>query len=196
MIQRPCYGWIVHGFACLVIYCAWVSQFVLLLCLVLFNSYTISFILLLVTDLSITGNSTGWYTTTRHWTRKWCRPSNLRAVDSPIFWHGLQLSNGTTLHSLFTSEQVKFDGFGFMDDVDMVATDNLHQALLLNSQQLKNHFGTWLQVFGGHYLPKSHWTIIDFHWKNGHWQYRFEHELLGTLFMNDVSGHHLPLDQL
>jgi len=137
MIQRPCYGWIIHAlpvWSYIVLgypnlYCYYVWYY---LTLIPFHSYCFWWL------WSFHHWQLHWYTTTRHWTRKWCRPSNLRAVDSPIFWHGLQLSNGTTLHSLFTSEQVKFAGFGFMDDVDMVATDNLHQALLLNSQQLKN----------------------------------------------------------
>jgi len=35
------------------------------------------------------------------------------------------LGNGTTLSSLLTQETVQFVGFGFVDDVNLIMTDNV-----------------------------------------------------------------------
>jgi len=52
-------------------------------------------------------------------------PQIWAAVSSLIFDMVCNLGNGTTLQSLLTQEMVHFVGFGFVDDVDLIATDNI-----------------------------------------------------------------------
>jgi len=123
------------------------------------------------------------------------------AVSSPIFDMVRQLGNGTILQSLLTLNKVQYAGFGFIDDVDLVAMDNTvpsNPPRIL--QKLQTTLDLWemgLCTSGGALAAlKSQWTFIDFQWKNGRWQYKSKEDLPGTLFMNDISGKHLALDRL
>jgi len=52
-------------------------------------------------------------------------PQIWAAVSSPIFDMVRNSGHGSTLQSLLTQDTVKFVGFGFVDDVDLIATDNI-----------------------------------------------------------------------
>jgi len=111
------------------------------------------------------------------------------------------LGNGTLLQSLLTTDMVKFVGFGFMDDVDLIVADNTTtrspSSILQQLQQILDLWETGLWTSGGALsAKKSLWTFLDFQWKNGKWKYKSKTDLPGTLLMNNVSGARLPLDCL
>jgi len=106
--------------------------------------------------------------------------------------------NGTNLQSLFTPETTKFVGFGFVDDVDLVVTNNLSTGdpitTLNKLQTTLDLWETGLCTSGGVLsAKKSQWSFIDFKWNNGQWCYKSKDDLPGSLFMTDVSGKCLPL---
>jgi len=128
-------------------------------------------------------------------------PQIWAAVSSPIFDMVRNLGNGTTLQSLLTQDMVHFVGFGFVDDVDLITTDNVVSqtpaCILCQLQQTLDLWEMGLRTSGGALsAKKSQWTFIDFAWKKGKWVYKPTIELPGTLFMNDVTGSRIVLDWL
>jgi len=122
-------------------------------------------------------------------------------VSSPIFDMVCKSGNGTTLQSLLSGKTVKFVGFGFVDDVNLIATDNITtrppHLILQQLQQTLDLWETGLRTSGGALsAKKSRWTYLDFHWKKGKWEYKSTAKLPGTLFMNDILGKRLLLDRL
>lgn len=128
-------------------------------------------------------------------------PQIWAAVSSPLFDlvrnHGL----GTHLQSAISNTTTHFIGFGFVDDVDLVATTNTKQ---LNSndtisllQQTVDLWELGLRTSGGALsAAKSRWTLIDFKWDNGSWAYKSSKEQPATLTMQDVSGQRVSLTRL
>jgi len=128
-------------------------------------------------------------------------PQIRAAVSSPIFDMVCNLGNGTTLQSLLTQDRVHFVGFGFVDDVDLIATDNTTSrspaCILQQLQQTLDLWETGLRTSGRALsAKKSHWTFIEFTWKKGKWVYKSTNELPGTLLMNNVTGSWISLDRL
>jgi len=92
-------------------------------------------------------------------------------------------------------------GFGFVDDVNLVIADNQKQSTSLDvTHSLQKTLDLWetgLQTSRGALsAAKSHWTLIDFGWKNGVWSYLPINKLDGQLLMNNVLGNRKLLDRL
>jgi len=126
-------------------------------------------------------------------------PQIWAVVSSPIFDMVCKMEYGTTIQSLRTSKIIKFVGFGFVDDVNLVVTTNVNQDELQDTlHQLQKTLDLWehgLCTSGGALsAKKSHWTFIDFKWSGGNWCYKTRDELPGVLYMNDVTGKRLPLE--
>jgi len=128
-------------------------------------------------------------------------PQIWAVVSSPIFdmvrAHGL----GATFCSNVTKANLHLVGFGFVDDVDLVAANS---SIATTPSQIVNTLQKTLDLWekglrtsgGALSAAKSRWSLMDFGWKNGKWFYRSVSDVPGCLFMNDVSGQHIQLDRL
>jgi len=128
-------------------------------------------------------------------------PQIWAVVSSPIFdmvrAHGL----GATFCSNVTKANLHLVGFGFVDDVDLVAANS---SIATTPSQIVNTLQKTLDLWekglrtsgGALSAAKSRWSLMDFGWKNGKWFYRSVSDVPGRLFMNDVSGQRIQLDWL
>ena len=90
-------------------------------------------------------------------------------------------------------------GFGFVDDIDLIqkgiereeywdVAHTLHAAVKL--------WGNSTEVSGGCLVPeKSWWTLVDFTWNEGKWEYTSDMDDVG-LYLKDVAGVDRKLVQL
>jgi len=86
-------------------------------------------------------------------------PQIWAAVSSPIFDMVHNSGNGSTLQSLITQDTVQFVGFGFVDDVDLITTDNTtHRTASSILCRLQHTLDLWemgLRISGGALLAKK-----------------------------------------
>ena len=112
-------------------------------------------------------------------------------------------SNGhvATLVRMITGLSVRFIGFIFVDDMDLVViASSPEESSMLIVQQVQAGGLTWqgaLQASGGVLEPsKCHWSLIDFIWINGEWQYHLSRGMLVAISIPDENGNEIIIDRL
>jgi len=127
-------------------------------------------------------------------------PQICAAVSSPIFDMVCNSGHGSTLPSFLTQGMVKFVGFGFVDDLDLMQWTTLLpeplQAFSINYNK-PLIYGKWdFKHLAVLYWLNKPMDLSQFLLEKGQWEYKSKQELPRTLLMNDISGSQIPLDQL
>ena len=92
-------------------------------------------------------------------------------------------------------------GFAFVDDADLVdGAPSVHtrgENLIVNFQATLSRWCGLLWTTGGLIVPqKSKWWLIDFDWNGKDFVYRQKDDMQGDLFVSDLQGHPVVLEQL
>jgi len=122
---KACYNWIVHAFAALALLCLGIPIGPIS---VMFGTIQLlhHFICTAFGDSECSFTGTAMQTPLQGVGQgNGAGPQIWAAVSSPIFDMVRNSGHGSTLQSLLTQDTVKFVGFGFVDDVDLIATDNI-----------------------------------------------------------------------
>ena len=128
-------------------------------------------------------------------------PQIWAAVSSPLCDSIRNAGLGAYIESPLTKIGTHFAGYGFVDDVDLVAATNV-ETLTGNQitgrlQATVNQWESRLCISGGALsAAKSRWTLVDFKWKNGKATYKAIQESPATLTIQDVSGQRTLLQRL
>ena len=98
------------------------------------------------------------------------------AVISTIFFDTLRKNGfGALLLAPFSKVNVNLAGFGFVDDTDLLQTGLDTDEYWDIAAKLQASVQLWekcTEVSGGCLVPeKSWWTLVDFTWTNGNWDY-------------------------
>ena len=106
------------------------------------------------------------------------------AVISTVFFDVLRKHGyGALLQAPFSRRKLDIAGFGFVDDTDLVQTGLSTDDYWDIATKLQSAVELWekcTEMSGGCLVPaKSWWTLVDFTWHNGKWDYNSD--------MNDVS---------
>ena len=122
------------------------------------------------------------------------------AVISSIFFDVLKSQGfGAILTAPFSKEILELEGFGFVDDTDILQTGLNFEDYREITGKLQAALELWekcTEISGGCLVPdKSWWTIIDFTWEKGRWKYVKEFEE-AELRIKDAQGINRPLKLL
>ena len=121
-------------------------------------------------------------------------------VISSIFFDVLKSHGfGAILTAPFSKDINKIEGFGFVDDTDILQTGLNYEDYMDISDKLQAAVELWqkcTEVSGGCLVPaKSWWTLIDFTWDKGRWKYVSEFEE-AELKIKDIVGRNTQLNLL
>jgi len=124
-------------------------------------------------------------------------PAIWAVVSSPIL--NILRRKGLGCHFIapFSSTEVKFSGYSFVDDTDLVIVQLSGASYETIFQALQDSVDTWeggLTATSGAIVPeKTFWFLIDLAWSAGQWQYKSLDECPGELSVNDINGNRSTL---
>jgi len=124
-------------------------------------------------------------------------PAIWAVVSSPIL--NILRRKGLGCHFIapFSSTEVKFSGYSFVDDTDLVIVQLSGASYETILQALQDSVDTWeggLTATSGAIVPeKTFWFLIDFAWSAGQWRYKSLDECPGELSVNDINGNRSTL---
>jgi hypothetical protein len=117
-------------------------------------------------------------------------PSIWAVLSSPILTCMRSKGFGLKFISPISSTQVRFSGYAFVNDTDLLQVISALQQYGFAISSLQQAIDTWeggLKVAGGALVPeKTFWYLIDFEWKNGEWSYKSTKDCPGKVFANDI----------
>jgi hypothetical protein len=108
---------------------------------------------------------------------------------------------GVQSFSAITKTALRFLGFSFVDDTDVVhAAPSVHtpgEGVFPPMMELFTHWEGGVKATGGALRPdKSYWWLLDFRWTSSKWVYRKTAEMPGELTVLDANGNVAPLKRL
>ena len=87
---------------------------------------------------------------------------------------------GAVLTTPFSKDILKIEGFGFVDDTDILQTGLNWEDYIDITDKLQAAVDLWekcTELSGSCMVPaKSWWTLVDFTWTKGKWKYATEFE--------------------
>ena len=100
-----------------------------------------------------------------------------------------------------SGKEIKFVGYAFMDDTDLVVNVNDKEAdskqVAQRMQEALDHWEGGLRATGGAIVPeKSYWYLVDFQWKQGEWRYAMKEEAPAMVYVRDPEGVWQTLERL
>ena len=103
-------------------------------------------------------------------------PGMWAIMSTPIFNAMRRKGYGIYLHNPISHERFHFVGYAFVDDTDLVFSDNPNQPVSPSIVDVLQEGMNWWEglvttTAGAVEPEKSHWYLIDFEWSNGAWEY-------------------------
>ena len=122
------------------------------------------------------------------------------AVISTIFFDTLRENGfGAILTAPFSKVEINLSGYGFLDDTDLIETGldaDDYLDICLKLQSALNLWETCTEVSGGCLVPDKSWyTLVDFQWIDGSWDYVSEFEDV-SISLKNSEGEVVSLKQL
>jgi len=127
-------------------------------------------------------------------------PSIWAALSSPILTYMRSKGFGLKFISPIFSTQVRFSGYAFVDNTDLLQVISALQQYGFAISSLQQAIDTWeggLKVTGRALVPeKTFMYLIDFEWKNGEWSYKYAKDCPGKVFANDIFENRTELQRV
>jgi hypothetical protein len=119
-------------------------------------------------------------------------PAIWAVLSSPLLNLLRSKGFGCEFRTPFSNEPIKFVGYAFVDDTDVIVSHASMESYLEASQTLQKAVDTWeggLKATCGAIVPeKTFWYLIDFSWSSGCWKYKSVAECPGILWIKDITG--------
>jgi len=125
-------------------------------------------------------------------------PQIWAVVSTPILDLLRQEGYRAAFKASISREHIKFVGYSFVDDTNLIQTGPTLHSMAANTMPLMQAaLDLWnqgLSTTGGALIPeKSFWYSIDFKWKSGRWQYDKNAGANDQLMMTDHLNQRWPL---
>jgi hypothetical protein len=125
-------------------------------------------------------------------------PTGWVAVSTPLINMLKTAGFGVQIFSAITKTALRFLGFSFVDDTDVVHTapsvNTPDEDVFPLMMELFTHWEGGVKATGGALRPdKSYWWLLDFRWTGSKWVYRKQAEMPGELTVLDADGNVTPL---
>ena len=122
------------------------------------------------------------------------------AVISTTFFDTLRENGfGAILTAPFSKVEINLSGYGFVDDTDLIETGldtDDYLDICLKLQSALNLWETCTEVSGGCLVPEKSWyTLVDFEWTEGNWDYVSTFEDV-SISLKNSEGEVVALKQL
>jgi hypothetical protein len=122
-------------------------------------------------------------------------------VSTPVLKVMRSEGFGTFFQACITGDTVRFVGYSFVDDTDLIQTAHNHtdteQDVALEMQRSLNTWEGAIRATGGAIVPdKSFWYLIGFKWTEGHWKNKNEEDAPAILTVHDSDGKAIQLERL
>ena len=122
-------------------------------------------------------------------------------VSTPVLKVMRSEGFGTFFRASICSEEIRFVGYSFVDDTDLIQTARHPQESELSvASEMQRAINTWegcIRATGGAIVPeKSFWYLVGFKWTEGCWSYKDELEAPAVLSVRDSDGNVMELERL
>ena len=118
-------------------------------------------------------------------------------VSTPILNMLRHEGCGAAFSTAITNDQVRFVGYTFFDDTDLVSSGTLDSTAEEVAQLMQTSVDSWeggIRASGGALVPeKSFWYLVDFKWTAGKWKYRDTWNHPPVLVIRDPQGNRVLL---